>query len=143
MTLPYPLLAWGKIIDTDMDDTIESLKERIFQYEENRRNSPIQLRVSALSFAHDLAFVCKTPEEMMAVFSRANAIEKYLLEGSTSVQEEADLRFKLLNGYEHIRQLLNDLGVPIPILESTSSVWEHTLHALVAYLEKCPPNAGK
>ena len=128
MTLPYPLLARGKIIDTDME---LSEKEKF----------ELQVRENAIRIQIPYGFTADTDVDV--VISRADKIAKYVLGDLPSVYEEADLRLKLLNGYEHIRQLLNDLGVPIPILESTSSVWEHTLHALVAYLEKCPPSAGK
>ena len=152
MTLPYPLLARGKIIDTDMSlgqnyapglegaEKIEALERRIKAYQESEMSNAVAVRNQVVLTLFPLL---KDGVSIEDGISRATLISDFILNGSTSVYEEADLRLKLLNGYEQIRQLLNDLGVPIPILESTSSVWEHTLHALVAYLEKCPPSAGK
>ena len=68
MTLPYPLLARGKIIDTDMEDLV------------NQTHLEIQVRDSSIKM--------QIPNGLMpdmdvdTVISRADKIAKYILKGN-------------------------------------------------------------
>ena len=66
MTLPYPLLARGKIIDTDME---LSEKEKF----------ELQVRENAIRIQIPYGFTQET--DVDAVTSRADKIAKYILQG--------------------------------------------------------------
>ena len=71
MTLPYPLLARGKIIDTDME---LSEKEKF----------ELQVRENAIRMQIPYGF---TPEtDVDAVISRADKIAKYILQGEVPTE---------------------------------------------------------
>ena len=71
MTLPYPLLARGKIIDTDME---LSEKEKF----------ELQVRENAIRIQIPYGFTQET--DVDAVISRADKIAKYILQGEVPTE---------------------------------------------------------
>ena len=97
MTLPYPLLARGKIIDTDMSlgqnyapglegaEKIEALERRIKAYQESEMSNAVAVRNQVVLTLFPL--LVQYGSSIEEGISHAGRISKFILDGELPIEQ--------------------------------------------------------